>query len=72
LIPYALVFDKLHNETISRNNLDEISQNFVKESTKKFRKSYFATTLSGERHYFKIPHGIVVKGKADKSKEMFT
>jgi hypothetical protein len=29
---------KLHNETISRNNLDEISRNFAKESTTKFRE----------------------------------
>jgi hypothetical protein len=27
----------LHNETISQNNLDEISRNFAKESTTKFR-----------------------------------
>jgi hypothetical protein len=30
-------FKNVHSETISRNNLYEISQNFVKESTTKYR-----------------------------------
>jgi hypothetical protein len=50
LILYVLNSKNLHNKTMSRNNLYEISQNFAKESTTKFREikitfvviSYFA------------------------------